>query len=483
MTERNLSPFLQRLRKAYPEQVVAIKKPVNPADFEVTALLRHLEVDGKFPLLFFENPLDLNGRPSRFQLATNLFATRQRCAFAMGLDPEKWKLELSLEFARRENAPLPPELVDPSNAPVREVVHTGKEADLRMFPIVRHHEMDGGPYVDMTPVMKDPDQGFYNVAFLRNQYMGPQRLGIHMSPRHNWTLFNKYEGKNLPTPVIIVVGHHPAFYLGALNVAAFGVDDYRLIGGIMRTPLRLTASETWGQDFLVPADAEIIIEGEIPPLVREVEAPFGEFPGTYGPQRLRPVIDVKAITHRQDAVYQDIFVGYRENWTLGGIPKEGSLFGAIQGVVPAVRQVHFPLSGSCRFNCYLSLDKKVEGEQKQAALMAMAQCDFVKNVIVVDADVDVFNEQEVMWAVATRVQPHADVDIIRNIKANTLDPSLLHDISGSKMIIDATMPTDRPFAARVNVPDEALKRIKLSEFISDDALQKIPVFLDSVRSR
>lgn len=480
---KDLRDFIQEMKDTCPSELISVEKPVNPANFDVTTLLRHLEVMGKFPVLLFERPIDLHGKEATSKLITNVFATRQNCALSMGLQPEKWKLELSLEYAHRESNLVSPEIIPRERAPVKEYIYIGEESDLRTFPIVRHHEMDGGPYVDMTPVMKDPDEGFYNLAFLRNQYKGPRKLGIHMSPRHNWTIFRKYELQNLPTPVAVIIGHHPAFYLGALNVKAFGVDDYYLIGGILSEPLRLTSSETWGEDFLVPADAEIIIEGEIPPEVREVEAPFGEFPGTYGPQRLRPIIEVKAITHRKDAIYQDVFVGHRENWILGGIPKEGSVFNAVKGVVPTITAIHFPISGSCRFNCYISIDKKVEGEQKQAALMALAQCDFVKNVILVNDDVDVFNEQEVMWAVATRTQADTDVDIIRNIKANTLDPSLVHDISGSKMIIDATKPTDRPFAARVNVPEEALHRIKLSDYIPDDILKETSFFMDSVRSR
>ncbi len=480
---KNLSAYLKDLKKNSPEDLVAVSKTVNPANFDVTAILKHLEVSGLFPLLMFEKPKNLKGKVSPFKLATNVFATRQRCATAMDLGPERWKLDLSLEYAKRESNPIEPEVIPRKKSPVKEVIKTGRDADLRDFPIVRHHEMDGGPYIDMTVVAKDPDEGFYNIAFLRNQYKGPQKLGIHMSPRHNWTIFRKNEEKNRPTPVAIVVAHHPAFYLGALNVAHFGVDDYKLIGGIMAEPLRLVPSETWGKNFMVPADAEIVIEGEILPGEREVEGPFGEFPGTYGPQRWRPVIAVRAITHRKDAIYQDVFVGHRDNWILGGIPKEGSVFSAIKGVVPTVKAVHFPISGSCRFNCYIAIDKKVEGEEKQAALMALAQCDFVKNVIVVDADVDPFNEQEVMWAVATRMQPDNDIDIIRNIKANTLDPSLVHDIRGSKMIIDATRPTDRPFADRVNVPADALKRVRLEDFISEGILRKVPRFFDSVRSR
>jgi UbiD family decarboxylase len=479
---KNIHEFLHSLTAKLPHDLVTITKPVNPANFDVTAILQHLEDSELFPLTLFEKPLNLKGEISAFPLATNVFATRQRCALALGMDPEQWKLDLSLEYAKREGSARPPVILAPDRAPVKEVVKTGSDVDLREFPIVRHHGMDGGPYIDMTAVFKDPDQGFYNVAFHRNQYKAPQRLGIHMSPRHNWTIHRKNEAKKLPTPVAIIVSHHPAFYLGALNVAPFGTDDYHVIGGIMDEPLRLTPSETWGDRFYVPADADIVIEGEIPPLVREVEGPFGEFPGTYGPQRWKEVIEVKAITHKRKAIYQDIFVGHRDTWILGGIPKEGSVFSAIRGVVPSVKAVHFAISGSCRFNCYISVDKKVEGETKQAALMALAHCDFVKNVIVVDADIDPFNEQEVMWAVATRVQPDTDIDIIRNIKGNTLDPSLVHEIRGSKMIIDATMPVDRPFAERVAVPEDALARIKLADFIPPEVMDRIPGYSDSGRS-
>ena len=113
---------------------------------------------------------------------------------------------------------------------------------------------------------------------------------------------------------------------------------------------------------MVPADAEMIIEGEIPANVREVEGPFGEFPGTYGPQRLRWIIDVKAMTHRKNAIYQDIFVGHADDWVMGAIPKEGALYNRIKGVVPGVKAVHLPNSGVGRFNCYISIDKRVRAE-------------------------------------------------------------------------------------------------------------------------
>ncbi len=469
----SLRSYLDYLEQHHPEWLVHVVKAVDPARFGVTAVLQRLEERQRFPLVYFDQPLNLHGRPSRFPLVTNIYATRKRCAVALGLRPDEAYLGLSLEYARREARRIQPAFVPAAHAPVKEVVRTGGDVDLRDFPIVRHHRMDAGPYLDMASVMRDPESGAYNVAFLRNQYKGPRKIGVHMSPRHNWQIARKHEEAGRPTPVAIVVSHHPAFYIGALNVSPFGEDDYAVIGAIAGRPLRLTASETWGEEFLVPADADIVIEGEIPPNVREVEGPFGEFPGTYGPQRVRWVVDVTAVTHRADAIYQDIFVGHRDNWVLGSFPKEGSIFNRIKGVVPTVKAVHLPTSGVGRFHCYISIDKKVDGESKQAALIALGAVDFVKHVIVVDADVDVYREEEVLWAMATRVQADQDVDIIKNVKGATLDPSQTDDIMGAKMIIDATKPVRRPFEARIEVPRDVVEATDLAELIPREQLARL----------
>jgi UbiD family decarboxylase len=473
-TQRDLRGFLDQLRARLPRDFYRVERPIAPARFEVTSLLQHLENEKKFPVLFFEKPLDIDGKPSAFPLLSNLFATRQRCALALGMDPEQEGLALSLEYARREERLLAPIKVSSRESPVKQIVKQGQEANLYELPVVRHHAMDPAPYIDMTPVVKDPEGGFYNIAFQRTMLKGPRKLGLHMSPRHNWQIHRKHEEKGQPTPVAIVISHHPAFYLGALNVSPFGIDDYARIGAIMDAPLRLTASETWGEDFLVPADAEMVIEGHILANVKEVEGPFGEFTGYYGPQRLCNLVDVLAITHRRDAIFQHIFTGHRDTWVLGGIPKEGSLFNLIRGIVPTAKAVYFPISGACRFNCYISIDKKVDGETKQAALAALGGCDFVKHVVVVDADINIYNEEEVLWAVATRVQADQDVDIIKNVKGNTLDPSQTDNIMTAKMIIDATRPVQRPFEARVEVPKTAMANTRLEDFIPRAVIERMP---------
>lgn len=470
---KRLKNFVENLLEEHRSLIVRVDEEMNPANFDVTAVLQHLENRGKYPLVYFTRCRNLKGDLSPFPLVTNIYASRERCALALGLSPDQSQLPLSLEYARREARRIKPVMVERAAAPVKEVAKVGEAADLRDFPIVRHHYMDPAPYVDMTPVMRDPETGAYNTAFLRTMYKGPRKLGLHMSPRHNWQIVRKNEARGLATPVAIVVSHHPAYHLGALNVSPFGEDDYEIIGSMMDEPLRLAPSETWGESFMVPADAEMIVEGEVLPGAREVEGPFGEFPGTFGPQRVRWVIEVKAITHRQDAIYQDVFVGHKDTWVLGAIPKEGTLYNRIKGVVPTVRGLHLPDSGAGRFNCYISIDKRVNGESKQAALIALGECDFVKNVIVVDGDVDPFDEQEVMWAFATRVQADQDVDILKNVKGNTLDPSQTDDIMTSKMIIDATKPLGRSFAERVRVPDEALGRIRVEEVVAPEDLSAI----------
>src|SRR5690606_39113950 len=136
--------------------------------------------------------------------------------------------------------------------------------------------------------------------------------------------------------------------------------------------------------FMVPADAEVVIEAEVLPGVREPEGPFGEFTGYYGPQRWSPVVRVKAITYRNNPIYLNILVGHPDTSILGGIPKEAGIYEKVKEALPNVQAVHFPISGCCRFHAYISIDKKVEGEGNVAAITAFPHHDELKHVIVVD---------------------------------------------------------------------------------------------------
>ena len=461
---KDLRTFLTDLESQMPEDVVRIKKEISPK-FEITAIQQHLENEDRYPLLIFENVKNLKGERSEFKVMTNVFASRQKCAVALDLPSEKWRMETSMEFARRCNHAIKPVVVNKKEAPVKEVVRTGQSLDLRELPVLTHHEMDGNPYLVDAIVAADPETGVHNSSHHRMLVRGKDELGLWMSPRHLWNYCERAAERGKALPIAHVLGHHPGFYLATEALVGMETDEYDVIGGVLNEPLRLVPSEAYGDQLLVPADAEIVVEGEVMLNTRDSEGPFGEFTGYYGPQRWGPVVKVKAITHRKDAYYMNILVGHPDTSILGGIPKEAGIYEEVKKSVPGVKAVHFPISGCCRFHAYISIEKRVDGEGKVAAIASLPYHDELKHVIVVDSDVDPFNEKEVLWAVATRVQAGDDVDIVRRVRGGALDPSSYIHAVGDKMLIDATKPIGRPYSERIRIPREVMDRIKLKDWL------------------
>jgi 2,5-furandicarboxylate decarboxylase 1 len=168
-----------------------------------------------------------------------------------------------------------------------------------------------------------------------------------------------------------------------------------------------------------------------------------------------------------------IYVGHPDCAILGGIPKEAGIYDIVRNVVPTTQAVHFPISGMCRFHAYVSIAQKAAGEARVAAMAAFPPFDELKMVVVVDDDIDVFNEREVLWAIATRVQADEGLDIIRHARGGALDPSQIRPTDGAKLIVDATKPMDRPFPKRLNIPEEVMKRVALEDWLSTEALTQI----------
>lgn len=471
---KDLRVFLDKLLEEAPQEIIVVEKEVDPK-FEISAILQHLENADQFPAVLFKHVKNMKGKSSDFQMVTNVFANRKKCALALDLPVTKSRMEVSLEYSKRQLNFIKPKVVSKKDAPVKGVVKVGDEVDLMELPVATHHEMDAGAYFTTTVIAQDPDlNGNYNSSHHRMLIRNKNETGIYMSPRHLWNFYTRAEERGEPLPMAQVIGHHPSWYLGSEKlIDGIAVNEYEIIGGILNEPLRVTPSEAYGERLMVPADAEIIVEGEILPNERDAEAPFGEFTGYYGPQKWCPIVKIKAITYRKQPIFQNIFVGHADNQIVGGIPKEGGVYKQIQSVIPTVKAVHFPISGCCRFNVYVSIDKRNEGEAVSAALMTLPLFDEIKHVIVVDEDIDVFNEREVLWAVATRLQADQGVNIIRNARGGTLDPSQITTTMGAKMIIDATIPIERAFAEKINVPKEVMEQVKLKDWVPDDEQSKI----------
>ncbi|MGB4198804.1 MAG: UbiD family decarboxylase, partial [Tepidanaerobacteraceae bacterium] len=422
--------------------------------FEIVAIQQKLEDEDRYPILRFKNVKNLYGEPSGFEVVTNVFAHRKNCALALDLSKDQWRMETSLEYARRAMDLIKPVVVDKSEAPCKEVIMTGDEVDLYKLPVQTHHEMDGMPYLPDAVVAADPDTGIYNSSHHRMIIAGKDESRIWMSPRHLWNYFVRAEERGEPLPIAHVLGHHPGFFLGSESILPITTDEYEVIGGILQEPLRLVPSETYGERLMVPADAEIVIEGEILPNCRAPEGPFGEFTGYYGPQRWSPVVKIKAITHRKNPIFLNILCGHPDTWLLGGIAKEACLYEELRRVCPGVTAVHLPTTGTCRFHAYVAIKQRFNGEAKVAGIATIPHHDIVKHIVVVDDDIDPFDEKQVLWAIATRVQADKDVTIIPNCRGGLLDPSSVIEGIGAKMVIDATKPMTRPFAEKIAVPKD-----------------------------
>jgi 2,5-furandicarboxylate decarboxylase 1 len=447
----DLRGFLAELEARGGDELLRIRKPVSPR-YETTALLFELERQGRFPAVYFER---LEGY--EIPAVTNLHATRKRLALALGVAES----DLVEEYRRREANRVPPELG--SAGAVQEVVREGGEVDLARLPLFTHFDINTAPYVTAGIVVaRDPASGVRNLSFNRGMAVGRNRLHMHLAPgMHLARCQRNAEDRGEPLEIAIVIGVHPAFALGALALAPFDVDEYEVIGGMMRRPVPLVKCRS--VDLEVPADAELVLEGKILPHVREDEGPFGEFSGHSVGVDKHHVAELTAMTHRRDPIYQDIFTGHTEHRLMGSIPREAAIFRAVRGAVPGARAVHMPPSGCCRFHCYISIDKRSEGEVRSAMFAAFAADLYLKLVVIVDADIDVYNEREVLWAMANRFQADRDLVVIPNCQGSEIDPSAKKGGITAKMAIDAT--AKGPLPPRLRVPAEVAERVKLSDYL------------------
>ncbi len=472
---KNLRDFVALLKEKAPEELLVGNRLVD-SRFEATTLLRKLELENRYPMVIFNRVKNIRGEESKYPLLINMFASRKKLALAVDLKPEESRMELPAELTRRYSRLVAPQVIAGGEAPVKEVIKTGEAVDLEEFPIPVNHALDGGPYIlGGSVVTKDPETGKHNVAMIRLHVKGKNRTVIHAEPHHHSGMIVKsYLKQGKPCPFVIVIGPHPAFYLGSQWEGRYGKDEYEVIGGALEEPLRLVPSETWGKDFLVPADAEIIMEGLILPDEMDNEGPIGEHTRYYKTIRgdkidyLRePVTKILAITHRRDAIYQSSFLGHPDQGLIGSIPKEAAIFEIARHSVPRLKAVHLTPAGLNRYICYLSLEQRVGGEAKDAIMAAFIGDWHVKYAVAVDADVDIFSDADVLWAIATRTQPNRDVFIIPECMGSPLDPSTAGNKGiTARMGIDATKkPVGEPYSEVCEVPLDLLATMKIEDYL------------------
>ncbi len=401
---QSLRGFLRLVETEFPDELLRVREPID-LRFDPTALVFELDHVGKSPVVVFESV-----RGSGMQLITNVAGNRKLLAACLGVEPA----ELPTAFRERCQKYIPCEVVD--RGAWDDVVLEGDDVDLAKLPIPLQFAVDAAPYITAGQIVaRDPVTGIDTTGFHRLMLKGKNRLGVSLHSRRRLFEFHRRaEERGLSLPAVVTLGTHPLHYMGSM-VYAYPphVRKFEIIGGLFGEPYRLARCGV--ADLEVPAGAEIIIEGEILPNVHEPEGPFSEFTG---------------------------YASYRST-------------------LPNVRAVHVPHTTCGAFMAFISMKKIAEGEPQMAIMAALGTEQYTKYVIVVDDDVDIFNINDVMWALATRVRAEKDIVFVPGAKGAILDPtSDPEHFTVTKMGIDATRPAGREFAERLTISEEQRARAR-----------------------
>jgi 2,5-furandicarboxylate decarboxylase 1 len=374
------------------------------------------------------------------QLIGNVTGSRSRIARAFGVGTK----ELTTEIRRR--LALKPEVFEVARgeAPAQEIMLTGAQADLTALPVHLQHGEDGAPYISSAMDFAiDQSSGFTNVGIRRLMLRSPQEAGVDLnSPSDLRAIYEASARAGRPLPVSFVIGAHPVDHVAA--VLRLPVDELSLIASLRAEPLPVVKCIT--NDIRVPADAEWVLEGYLDPRGHvESEGPYGEFLGYYGSVKRNPVFHLTAITRRREALFQTATIGGRalgrtDTAPLNGVRTEVMIWRALEAAVREPLAVHATTSSGGMFNLRVALRQRVAGEARNAIAACFGALPNVKNVFVVDPDIDIFSDQQMDWALATRFQADRDLVVMGGLRTLPLDPSLAGGVGGAKAGFDLTWP-------------------------------------------
>jgi 2,5-furandicarboxylate decarboxylase 1 len=412
-------------------------------------------------------------------LIGNALGSRKRFAQAFGVTP----IKLLPEILRRLRGK--PEFVEVGRqqAPVQEVVQTGSEVDLTKLPAHLQHGKDGGPYISAgMDFTVDQVTGLTNVGLRRFMLRGRTTTGVDLvapSDLRNIYLATLKRGERLP--IGVVVGGHPVDYFGA--TMRMPGDELSLLASLRGTPMPLV--KCISNDIRVPADAEWVLEGYLGEEgYSEPEGPYGEFLGYYGGVKINPVFHVTAITRRRDALFQTLTIGgstmsCTDTAQLCTLRTEVLVWRALETAIREPVAVYAPPATGGVYNVRIAMRQRVPGEARNAIAAAFGSLANAKNVFVVDPDIDIFSDEQMEWALATRFQPDRDFICASGFRTIPLDPSLDDTGLGSKGGYDLTMPPGSVRELEGEIPEPP--HFKGARFASvEAALQDGPKFFEDL---
>lgn len=431
-------------------QLTKIKKPVSIVH-ELANVAAVLARNDKGAVLFSQPA------GASMPVFTGAVASQKLAALALGC-----KMNEVSEFMGRALDPnngITP--VKVNDAAWKENIITGDDVDLSMLPIPTHGKHDGGPFITAgATVTKDPVTGRGNLSYNRMHVMGKREVGFNMNEwRHSMKFYKHQEAKNEPLQVAIAIGLDPAINIAA--GARSDNDELYIAGAIRGKGVPVCKGVT--VDIDIPAEAEIVLEGYLPPRERRAEGPLAEFHGYYGEPWQMPVFHITAICHRNQPIFQTIVAGGSEHIYIGNVlPREPLLLQFVRHVSPNVTGVHVPPYGN-GFVSYVQLKKTNPGEPKNVAMAAFTSHVNNKLVVIVDPDVNLYDPADILWALNNRVDWSRDIFLVQGAQGHEMDP--VSDTRGlqTKIGIDATYKEERrPYGERIVYPD-----LDLSKYLED----------------
>ncbi len=424
--QENFRQFLDRLRQN--GELVDLHQPVD---------IRHVAtlVDQAKTALYFHNIIGYE-----MPMVSGIIRSRERATMALGCENFA---EIEQKLAQGIAKPIPPKHVKTS--PTREVTMVGDDVDLYKLPIPMSSIYDGGPMITAGVVIaRDPELGI-NSGIYRFIVKEKALTGIDIVTPNNMRLFvQRALERKEPLPISISIGVHPIEITGSGYRAPLGVDEMAIAGGIRGEAVALAPCQTVDVPYI--ADAEIVLEAEVLPTGWTwPEGRFGEFTRLMGGLHWNPLVRIKAISMRKDAVYYNLHMPWENTW-LAAPTRYTAIRTALRTANVQVKDINVTLGGCAFWHAVISI-KKGAGEGKNALLAALSVMD-LKHVVVVDDDIDINDPTDVEWAIATRVQGDKDIIIVPGARAKPLDPSLLQGAGvvpiGTKVGVDATIPEGIP---------------------------------------
>ncbi|MEC8726742.1 MAG: UbiD family decarboxylase [Pseudomonadota bacterium] len=378
--------------------------------------------------------------PEKAQLVGGITGSRARIAKAFGVEPE----ELLTEVNRRLSEPQGLVEIESEDAPVHEVVETGREIDLTKLPVHLQHELDGAPYISASlDYVINPATGWTNNGVRRLMLRGKTETGIDLvAPSDLKAIYERCVSSGERLPIAFAVGSHPCDHLAA--VMRMPVDELPLVARLRGATLPVVKCIT--SAIRVPADVEYVIEGYLDEHGHaEPEGPYGEFLGYYGVVKSNPVFHCTAITRRKDALFQTStisgeHIGWTDTTQLNAIRAEVTVWRALQTAVREPVGINITTSSGGSFNVRVSLRQRMPGEARNAIAAVMGSLANAKHIFVVDPDIDIFDDAQMDWALATRFQADRDLVVESGFRALPLDPSLNGKRVGAKAGFDLTLP-------------------------------------------